>query len=122
MYAIVDISGKQFRAEEGFELKVPHQREEEGKKISFDRVLLIDDGSDVKIGQPTVSGYAVEATVLEHGRDRKVPVFKKKRRKGYRVKNTHRQEFTIIRVENIKSGVSKKSTPKKSEDTTKEGE
>ena len=122
MYAIVDISGKQFRAEKGFELKVPHQREEAGKKISFDRVLLLADGSDVKVGQPTVSGSAVEATVLEHGRDKKVPVFKKKRRKGYRVKNTHRQEFTVIRVENIKSGISKKSTSKKSEDTVKEGE
>tara|TARA_Y100000590_G_scaffold468916_1_gene653814 strand:+ start:10386 stop:10754 length:369 start_codon:yes stop_codon:yes gene_type:complete len=122
MYAIVDISGKQFRAEEGLELKVPHQKEEEGKKISFDRVLLFDDGSDIKVGQPTVSGSAVEATVLEHGRDKKVPVFKKKRRKGYRVKNTHRQEFTLIRVENIKSGTSKKSSPKKSKDASNEGE
>ena len=122
MYAIVDISGKQFRAEEGLELKVPHQREEEGKKISFDRVLLLDDGSDdVKVGQPTVSGSAVEATVLEHGRDRKVPVFKKKRRKGYRVKNTHRQEFTVIRVENINNGTSKKTSTKKSKDAAKEG-
>tara|TARA_B100001750_G_scaffold28753_1_gene19186 strand:- start:178 stop:546 length:369 start_codon:yes stop_codon:yes gene_type:complete len=122
MYAIVDISGKQFRAEEGLELKVPHQREEEGKKISFDRVLLLDDGSDVKVGQPIVSGSAVEATVLEHGRDKKVPVFKKKRRKGYRVKNTHRQEFTVIRVENIKSSVSKKSSLKKGKDDAEEGE
>ncbi len=65
MYAIVDISGKQFRAEQGLELKVPHQREEEGKKVSFDRVLLVDDGTDVKVGQPTVSGSAVEATVLD---------------------------------------------------------
>ena len=121
MYAIVDISGKQFRAEEGLELKVPHQREEEGKKISFDRVLLLDDGSDVEVGQPTVSGSAVEATVLEHGRDRKVPVFKKKRRKGYRVKNTHRQEFTVIRVENINNGTSKKTSTKKSKDAAKEG-
>lgn len=122
MYAIVDISGKQFRAEEGLELKVPHQREEEGKKISFDRVLLLDDGNDIKVGQPTVSGSAVEATIVEHGRDRKVPVFKKKRRKGYRVKNTHRQEFTLIRVENIKSGASKKSAPKKAEEASEEGE
>ncbi len=122
MYAIVDISGKQFRAEQGLELKVPHQREEEGKKVSFDRVLLLDDGNDVKVGQPTVSGSAVEATVLEHARDRKVPVFKKKRRKGYRVKNTHRQEFTLIRVENIKSGASKKSAPKKVEKASEEGE
>ncbi len=122
MYAIVDISGKQFRAEEGLELKVPHQRQEEGAKISFDRVLLIDDGRDIKVGQPTVSGSTVEATVLQHGRDKKVPVFKKKRRKGYRVKNTHRQEFTVIRVENIKSGASKKSAPKKSKNAAKEGE
>ena len=122
MSAIVDISGKQFRAEEGLELKVPHQREEEGKKISFDRVLLLDDGSDVKVGQPIVSGSAGEATVLEHGRDKKVPVFKKKRRKGYRVKNTHRQEFTVIRVENIKSSVSKKSSLKKGKDDAEEGE
>ncbi|MEE2876564.1 MAG: 50S ribosomal protein L21 [Candidatus Neomarinimicrobiota bacterium] len=122
MYAIVDISGKQFRAEEGLELKVPHQQQEEGNKVSFDRVLLMDDGTAISVGQPTVSGSTVEATILEHGRDRKVPVFKKKRRKGYRVKNTHRQEFTVIRVESIKTGTSKKKSPKKAEEAVEEGE
>ncbi|HHZ79852.1 MAG TPA: 50S ribosomal protein L21 [Candidatus Marinimicrobia bacterium] len=113
MYVIVDISGKQFRAEEGQELKVPHQKEKPGKKVFFERVLLVDNGKGVAVGQPIVTGSKVEATILEHGRGKKVPVFKKKRRKGYKVKNTHRQEFTLIRVDNIKTNSSKKKTTKK---------
>lgn len=122
MYAIVDISGKQFRAEQGGELKVPFQREETGKKVSFDRVLLLDDGKAVTVGQPTVSGSKVEATILEHGRDGKVPVFKKKRRKGYKVKNMHRQQFTLIRVEAIKKEASEKKSPEKDATDKTKGE
>ena len=122
MYVIVKISGKQFRAEKGQELKVPHQKEEAGKKVSFDHVLLVDDGKGISVGKPTVAGSKVEATILEHGRDKKVPVFKKKRRKGYKVKNTHRQEFTLIRIDDIKTKTSKKKTAKKKTENKVKGD
>ena len=110
MYAIIEISGKQFRVDKGNELKIPYQQHmDTGKKISFDRILLVDDGKAVSVGQPIVSGFRVEATIVEHGRDRIIPVFKKKRRKGYRVKNTHRQNYTVIRVEDIKASASEKT-------------
>lgn len=108
MYAIVNIAGEQFRVRKGDELRVPHLRLEPGKKMDYDEILLVDDGKKVKIGTPYVKGFSVKATAMEHGRTRKIPVFKKKRRKGYRVKNAHRQEFSIIRVDEIK----KKSAPK----------
>lgn len=121
MFAIVDISGKQFKVQPGDELHVPRQKVEPGKRVSYDRVLLLDNGKKVKVGTPTVSGSKVEATVVEHGRGEKVMVFKKKRRKRYRVKNTHRQDFTLIRVESVKekapqkpkASATKKSSPKK---------
>ncbi|MFQ6673847.1 MAG: 50S ribosomal protein L21 [Fidelibacterota bacterium] len=109
MYAIVNISGRQFRVEPGDRVMVPHQSADPGEKITFDTVLLMDDGKKVKVGTPRVPSSTVEATVLEHGRTKKVPVFKKKRRKGYRVKNTHRQDFTLIRVDSIKQKAAKKS-------------
>ena len=109
MYVIVNISGKQFRAEKGQELKVPHQKEETGKKVSFDHVLLIDNGKGISLGKPTVSGSKVEATILKHGRDKKVPVFKKK-------------EFTLIRVDDIKIKTSKKKTAKKKTENEVKGD
>lgn len=128
MYAIVNISGKQFKVQAGDELQVPHHNVEPGKKVIYDRVLLVDNGKRVKVGTPTIPGSKVEATVVDHGRTAKVPVFKKKRRKGYRVKNTHRQEFTRIRVDSVKektpskarTAKTKKSTAKKSKSS--EGE
>jgi len=110
MYAIVNISGKQFRVEPGDELQIPHQDVEPGKKVIYKHVLLLNNGKEIKVGRPTVSGSAVEATVVEHGRGKKVTVFKKKRRKGYRVKNTHRQEFTKIHVDSVKEKATKKKT------------
>ena len=117
MYAIIDIAGKQYRVEKGQGIKIPHQNEEVGAKVSFERVLLIDDGNEITVGQPTVPGSIIEASIVSHGRDRKIPVFKKKRRKGYRVKNTHRQSFTLIQVENIKVKNSNSNEPKKSPKT-----
>ena len=117
MYAIIDIAGKQFRVEKGQDIKIPHQNEEVGAKVTFDRVLLIDDGQEITVGQPTVPGSIIEASIVSHGRDRKIPVFKKKRRKGYRVKNTHRQSFTLIQVENIKVKNSNSKKPKKPSET-----
>lgn len=110
MYAIVNISGKQFRVESGDELQIPHQDVEPGKKVIYKHVLLLNNGKEIKVGRPTVSGSIVEATVVEHGRGKKVTVFKKKRRKGYRVKNTHRQEFTKIHVDSVKEKATKKKT------------
>ena len=103
MYAIVEISGKQFRVEQNMQVKVPLQHKAVGETVEFDRVLLVNDGSEVKIGRPVVEGAKVEATVVEHGRDKKVIVFKKKRRKGYKVKRGHRQLFTKIKIEKIAS-------------------
>jgi len=119
MYAIVEISGKQFLAEVGKELKVPHHKEIKiNSKISYDKVLLIVDDEKVTVGQPIIPNYKVEVKVINHDRDKKVPVFKKKRRKGFKVKNTHRQDFTIIKCESIKivnpkSKTKTSTTPKK---------
>ncbi|RMF56171.1 MAG: 50S ribosomal protein L21 [Calditrichaeota bacterium] len=103
MYAIVEISGKQFRVEPNVKLKVPYQHKEVGDTVEFDRVLLLHDGSEVKVGHPVVEGAKVQAKVVEHGREKKIIVFKKKRRKGYKVKRGHRQHFTRIEIENIAS-------------------
>lgn len=103
MYAIVEIAGKQFRVEKDMKIKVPLLHQAVGESVEFDRVLLVDDGSGAKIGRPLVDGAKVGAKVLEHGRDDKIIVFKKKRRKGYKVKNGHRQHFTRIQVESLAS-------------------
>ncbi len=108
MFAIVDISGKQLRVELGLELEVPRQPTDEGTSVSYNDVLLYDDGKQVHVGTPNVNGVQVDATILSHGRGKKVVVFKKKRRKGYRVKNTHRQDFSIIKIDKISA-----STPEK---------
>ena len=101
MYAIVNISGKQFKAEKGSKLSVPKQELEEGKKLVLEDVLMLNDGKSVKFGSPKIAGAKVTATVLEHGRERKILVYKKKRRKGYARKNGHRQWFTNIEIQNI---------------------
>lgn len=103
MYAIVDIAGKQFKVEKDQKLYVHRLAEEEGKSVSFDDVLLVDNDGKVKVGAPKVKGASVTAKVLEHLKDDKVIVFKKKRRKGYRVKNGHRQYLTQIQIEDIKA-------------------
>lgn len=100
MEAIVEICGSQFRVKENQEVFVPHLAGKPGEQIEFDRLLYVRDGTEVKIGKPIVDGKVV-ATVLEHGKGQKVIVFKKKRRKGYRVKNGHRQLYTKIKIEKI---------------------
>ena len=101
MYAIVEIAGKQFRVEKNMNVKVPLLKKEVGDTVEFDKVLLVGDGDGTKIGTPTLEGASVSATVMDHGRDKKVIVFKKKRRKGYRKFNGHRQHFTKIKIENV---------------------
>lgn len=100
MFAIVNIAGQQFKVSEGQEIFVHRLEAAEGDKVSFDQVLLTCDGDNVSVGTPTVSA-TVSATVLGHQKGDKVLVFKKKRRKGYRKKNGHRQSFTKIKVDSI---------------------
>ena len=102
MYAIIDIAGKQFKVEKDKYLYTPLLQEKEGAKVDFDRVLLVDNEGKVKVGAPTVKGAKVSGKVLGHVKDDKVTVFKKKRRKGYKVKNGHRQQFSKILIEDIK--------------------
>lgn len=101
MYAVVKIKGMQFRVEPGIKLQVPLLEGAEGSDVTFDEVLLVSDGQDVKVGAPTVAGYSVAAHVLRHGRSRKVVVFKRKRRKNYRRKKGHRQPFTEVNITGI---------------------
>ncbi len=111
MYAIVEIAGQQFKASKNDKLFVHRLSEKEGIKVSFDNVLLVDDGKNVKIGDPKVSGASVKAKILKHCKGDKIIVFKKKRRKGYRVKNGHRQFFTELLIESV----SEKGETKKAE-------
>jgi large subunit ribosomal protein L21 len=101
MYAIVEIAGQQFKAEAGKKLYVHRLEGNEGDSISFDRVLLTDNGGTISVGTPTVSGVAVKATILSHLKGDKVLIFKKKRRKGYKKLNGHRQSLTQIAIESI---------------------
>lgn len=100
MFAIVSIAGKQFKVTEGKELYVHRLDAEEGSQVSFDQVYLTSNGDDIQVGTPLVN-VGVTATVVEHLKDDKVIVFKKKRRKGYRRKNGHRQALTKLKIESI---------------------
>ena len=101
MYAVFRTGGKQFRAEPGKKIRVPTMDVEAGGSVTFDDVLLASDGKDVQVGAPMVKGAKVKAEVVGHGRDKKIIVFKRKRRKGYRRKQGHRQGYTEIRVDEI---------------------
>lgn len=103
MYAIVDISGKQFKVTQDQSVFVPKLEGEAGASVSFDQVLLVDNDGKVDIGTPQVKGAKVSGKILEHVKGDKVLVFKKKRRKGYRNLNGHRQDFTRIQIEKITS-------------------
>ena len=103
MYALVEIKGKQYKAEEGATLKVDRIEKEAGETVEFDSVLMTG-GDSVKVGTPYVKGAKVAATVEEHGRGEKVNVFKFKRRNGYRRKQGHRQNYSLLKVTGI-SGV-----------------
>ena len=101
MYAIVEIGGKQVKVEKNQKIFVNRLDAKEGSKVTFDNILLLDNAGKVVLGTPSVKGAAVEAKVVKHLKDDKVIVFKKKRRKGYKVKNGHRQFLTEIMVEKI---------------------
>ncbi len=122
MYAIVEIAGQQFKVAKDQKVFVHRLQQEEGSKVTFDKVLLLDDGK-VTIGAPAIKGAAVTAKILSHLKGDKVIVFKKKRRKGYRVKNGHRQSFTQIQIESVVATGAKTSTkaaPKAKEAPKKE--
>jgi len=108
MYAIVEIAGQQFKVEKDQKVFVHRLQTEEGKKVAFDNVLLLADGDKVTVGAPAIDGAQVGAKVLKHLKGDKVVVFKKKRRKGYRVKNGHRQALTEIQIDNITATGAKK--------------
>ena len=115
MYAIVEIAGKQFKVEKDQKLYVHRLKEDEGKKVTFDNVLMIDNKNKISFGSPMISGAQVGAKILKHLKSDKVIVFKKKRRKGYRVKNGHRQLLTQIQISDISltgAKASKKSAKK----------
>ncbi len=114
MNAIVEISGKQFKVEKDSKLFVHRLEGKEGSKVTFDNVLLLDNGSKVTVGTPNVKGASIQAKILQHVKDNKVIVFKKKRRKGYKVKNGHRQALTEILIEKV----NEKSAAKKAETKT----
>ncbi len=116
MYAIVEMAGQQFKVAKDQKVYVHRLQTEEGKKVTFDNVLLLDDGKNVTIGAPAIDGAAIEAKVIKHLRGDKVIVFHKKRRKGYRKKNGHRQSLTEIVIESIVAKGAKKvakAAPKK---------
>ena len=102
MYAIVEISGKQFKVEKNKFIYTDKVEPKSGKKVEFDNVLFISDKGKIKIGKPTIKGSKVTGEVLSQLKDNKVIVFKKKRRKGYKVKNGHRQQMTKILIKDIK--------------------
>ena len=114
MYAIVEIAGQQFKVAKDQKVYVHRLQGEEGSSVSFDKVYLLDDGTQVTLGAPAITGASVEAKVVKHLKGDKVIVFKKKRRKGYRVKNGHRQSLTEILIQSISAkGGAKKAVPKK---------
>lgn len=102
MYAIVNIAGQQFKVAKDQHLFVHRLQGDEGASIEFDNVLLVDNGGKVTVGVPAVKGASVTAKIVSHLKGDKVIVFKKKRRKGYKKKNGHRQYFTKIQIESIK--------------------
>ena len=114
MYAIVEIAGQQFKVAKDQKVYVHRLQGDEGSSVSFNKIYLLDDGTQVTLGAPAITGASVEAKVVKHLKGDKVVVFKKKRRKGYRVKNGHRQSLTEILIQSIsvKRGA-KKAAPKK---------
>ena len=119
MYAIVEIAGQQFKVEKDQQIFVHRLEVKEGSKVDFEKVLLIDNGGKVNVGAPAIKGATVTAKVIEHLKGDKVIVFKKKRRKGYRVKNGHRQYLTKLEIVKINEKAPKKKSETISEVKTK---
>ena len=112
MYAIIEACGKQYKVSEGEEVFVEKLEANEGEKVVFDKVLLISDGEKVKVGTPTLKSAKVEATVVEHGKAKKVVVFKYKAKKNERKKQGHRQPYTKVEITSIKTAAKKAEASK----------
>ncbi len=100
-YAVIRTGGKQYRVAPGEVLRIESLKGEPGSQVQFSEVLLTSSGGTVQVGRPTVAGASVTARIVEHGKEQKIIVFKKKRRKGYRRKQGHRQPFTAVRIQSI---------------------
>lgn len=101
MYAVIKTGGKQYRVATGESLKVESLKAEPGSQITFDEVLAVGDGAEVRVGTPRVEGASVKATVLTHGRHPKITIFKMRRRKHFQKHGGHRQDFTEVRIDSI---------------------
>ena len=112
MYAVVNSGGKQYKVQQGQILRIEKIPGDVGKPVTFDRVLMFSDGENVSIGQPALKDIAVEGHIVEQGKAKKIIVFKYKRRKRYRRKKGHRQDFTAVRIDNIKANAQKKPETK----------
>lgn len=123
MYALVEFAGKQFKVEEGSQIKVPFLTEKVGSKVSLNNVLYFDNDNDKLVGTPFIDGMAIDAKIEEHGKDNKIIVFKFKRRKGYQKKSGHRQRYSILTIGKLgakkKAPTKKKAAPKKETATKK---
>ena len=119
MYAIVTISGKQYCVSEGDTIKVSSQDWKVGDRVKLDQVLLTDNGKKIEVGTPKVNGAYVTVEILEHNRDKKLLIYKKKRRKGYQRKNGHRQGYSLLRVKKLQIPSTKKEQKNNSSKDTK---
>ena len=128
MYALIEFLGKQYRVEEGSSIKVPCVEGKIGSKVVIDKILYLDDGKKITVGTPLVSGTKLNGEIVSHVRGNKVIVFKFKRRKGYQKKNTHRQNYTILKIGKLgavtvnKKDVSTTTKTSKSKNTVKKRE
>ena len=113
MYAIIEFAGKQYKVEEGSNIRVPRLNGEIGTKVPIDRILYLEDGSKKTIGSPFVLGKKMNSEIISHGRGQKVVVFKFKRRKGSQKKNTHRDEYTILKLGKLTAQKKQEATKKK---------
>ena len=120
MHALVEHKGKQFLVEENSELKFPYLGGEVGEKFQLEKVLYTDDSKKKEFGSPYIKNLSISGEILSHGRDKKVVVFKMKRRKGYQVKNGHRQNFTMVKISKFKKQSATKSKKETSATDEKE--
>jgi large subunit ribosomal protein L21 len=101
MYALVEILGKQYKAEKGNILKIDKIKKDKGEKIEFDSVLLLSDKNEIKVGTPYIKGLKIKAQIEDHGKDKKIRMYKYKKRKNYHRRIGHRAQFTTIRITDI---------------------
>ena len=119
MYSILKIAGKQYSVSEGDTIKVSSQDWKVGDRIKLSHVLLTNDGKNISVGNPTVDGASVTVEIIEHNREKKLFIYKKKRRKGYQRKNGHRQAFSLLKVNKLQMPSTKKERKNSSSKDTK---